>query len=86
MNVHINANCISCGLCVSTCPDVFHITEGGTAGVYSREVSPELEDVVQLKASFCLGNCLNGIATMVNEKNVNKSSSFFFMGGPPFLQ
>ena len=31
----------------------------------------ELEDVVQLKASFCLGNCLNGIATMVNEKNVN---------------
>lgn len=38
MNVHVNADCISCGLCVSICPDVFHITEGGTAGVYSREV------------------------------------------------
>ncbi len=53
MNVHVNANCISCGLCVSTCPDVFHITEGGTAGVYSREVPPELEDVVQQAADAC---------------------------------
>ena len=43
MKVHVNANCISCGLCVSLCPNVFHITEGGTAGVYSQEVAPELE-------------------------------------------
>ena len=35
MNVHVNSNCISCGLCVSTCPNVFLITDGGTAGVYS---------------------------------------------------
>lgn len=40
MNVHVNSNCISCGLCVSTCPNVFLITDGGTAGVYSREVPP----------------------------------------------
>ena len=40
MKVHVNANCISCGLCVSLCPNVFHITEGGTAGVYSQEVAP----------------------------------------------
>ena len=33
MKVHVNANCISCGLCVSLCPNVFHITEGGTAAV-----------------------------------------------------
>ena len=31
----------------------------------------ELEDIVKLKASFCMGQCLNGIATMVNEKHVN---------------
>lgn len=32
----------------------------------------ELEQVVKLKASFCLGQCLNGIATKVNDKNVNQ--------------
>lgn len=31
----------------------------------------ELEDIVRLKASFCMGQCLNGIATMVNDKHVN---------------
>lgn len=32
--------------------------------------SNDLEDFVTLKASFCLGCCLNGIATMVDEKVV----------------
>ena len=31
----------------------------------------ELGDSVKLKASFCMGQCLNGIATKVNEKSVN---------------
>ena len=53
MKVHVNANCISCGLCVSTCPNVFLITDGGTAGVYSEEVPPELEDQVQAAADAC---------------------------------
>ena len=30
-----------------------------------------LEDVVHLRASFCLGCCVNGIATVVNDKPVN---------------
>ena len=30
-----------------------------------------LSDVVKLKASFCLGCCLNGIATTVNGEPVN---------------
>ena len=30
----------------------------------------ELEDAVTLKASFCLGCCLNGIAMTVNDKPV----------------
>lgn len=53
MKVHVNSNCISCGLCVSTCPDVFLITDGGTAGVYSQEVPPELEGAVQQAADAC---------------------------------
>ncbi len=53
MNVHVNSDCISCGLCVSTCPNVFLITDGGAAGVYSREVAPELEEQVQAAADAC---------------------------------
>ena len=53
MNVHVNSSCISCGLCVSTCPNVFLITDGGTAGVYSREVAPDLEAQVQEAADTC---------------------------------
>ena len=53
MNVHVNANCISCGLCVSLCPNVFLITDGGTAGVYSREVAPDLEGQAQEAADTC---------------------------------
>lgn len=30
----------------------------------------DMEKLVQLKASFCLNCCLNGIATMVNDKVV----------------
>ncbi len=53
MNVHVNADCISCGLCVSLCPNVFLITDGGTAGVYSREVAPDLEAQAQEAADSC---------------------------------
>ena len=31
MQVHVNGNCIGCGLCASTCPDEFFLTDGGTA-------------------------------------------------------
>ena len=53
MNAHVNANCISCGLCVSLCPQAFLITDGGTAGVYTREIPPDLEDAVQQAADSC---------------------------------
>jgi ferredoxin len=33
-------DCISCGLCASTCPKVFHVAEDGFAEVY---VNPALE-------------------------------------------
>ena len=35
------SDCISCGLCVSTCPDVFRIAEDGLAEVY-RQPGPEI--------------------------------------------
>ena len=29
MKVNVNEDCISCGLCVNMCPDVFEIKEDG---------------------------------------------------------
>ena len=36
MKFHVNADCIGCGLCVSTCPEVFTMTDGGTAAAARR--------------------------------------------------
>lgn len=36
--------CISCGLCVDTCPDVFQFDEDGKADVISDPVPGECED------------------------------------------
>ena len=52
MVVRIEDTCTACGLCVSTCPEVF---EMGTdmAEVIGDEVSAELEDAVQQAAEEC---------------------------------
>lgn len=53
MNVSIErADCISCGLCVSTCPDVFQFGEDSRAQVHSQP-GPELEDTVLACAEDC---------------------------------
>ena len=31
MKFHVNADCIGCGLCVSTCPEVFTMTDEAAA-------------------------------------------------------
>ena len=37
MNATVNENCIGCGLCAGTCPEVFHM---GDEGVASRSGIP----------------------------------------------
>lgn len=37
--------CISCGLCASTCPEVFRMGEDGPAEVYVDAVATEAEDL-----------------------------------------
>jgi len=45
MKAKINrSGCISCGLCIGTCPEVFQLADDGLAEVIAEEVPAELED------------------------------------------
>lgn len=37
------SGCISCGLCPTTCPEVFRMAEDGLAEVYVEKVPTEVE-------------------------------------------
>ncbi|MBS4959658.1 MAG: ferredoxin [Clostridiales bacterium] len=45
MEVKIVEGCVSCGLCVSLCPDVFEMNESGTAEVQKKPDQEEWEKV-----------------------------------------
>lgn len=53
MEVHVNGSCIGCGLCVSTCPNEFFMTDGGTAAAFSPEVGSDLAGQIQAAADSC---------------------------------
>ncbi len=43
MKMHVNESCIGCGLCASTCPEVFSLTDAGVATAIPGEVAPDEE-------------------------------------------
>lgn len=45
--------CISCGLCIETCPDVFDWGDDGKAEAIDDEVPEEFEDEVNEAAEGC---------------------------------
>ncbi len=45
MKLQIEDGCIACGLCVSTCPSVFQMSQEGVAEVYAAPAQKELEEV-----------------------------------------
>lgn len=54
-NMHVTIereDCISCGLCVATCPEVFRFGSDGRAQV-SQPPHPDQEDVVRTCAENC---------------------------------
>lgn len=53
MKFRVNENCIGCGLCEATCPNVFHLTEEGYAVAISEDVHEEDIDL----AMQALENC-----------------------------
>lgn len=57
MNVHVNGNCIGCGLCVNMCGAVFLMTEEGVAAAKDT-IYPDQEDFVQEAAESCPVNAI----------------------------
>jgi len=45
--------CISCGICASTCPEVFRMGEDGPAEVYVDEVPEEAEETAKEASESC---------------------------------
>ena len=60
MQVHVNGNCIGCGLCASTCPDEFFLTDGGTSAAISPEVGSDRADQAQAAADACPVSAIEG--------------------------
>ncbi|MBR1391704.1 MAG: ferredoxin [Lachnospiraceae bacterium] len=53
MKYKVNENCIGCGLCPSVCPNVFHMTDEGTAEAIEEEVAAEDEAAAEEAKDGC---------------------------------
>lgn len=42
MKANVNEGCISCGLCVATCPEVFRFDDSGVAEAYGNVTDDNL--------------------------------------------
>ena len=52
MRAFVNDNCIGCGLCAGTCPDVFQMTDEGRAQALA-DVPVQWETEAQAAADAC---------------------------------
>ncbi len=52
MKVKINLGCIGCGMCASTCPEVFKMNEDNLAEVFA-DVTVDIENSVRQARDNC---------------------------------
>ncbi len=52
MTAKVQEGCISCGACVSTCPEVFRFNDDGVAEAYAA-VAPEYESAAEEARDGC---------------------------------
>lgn len=53
MKATVNEDCIGCGLCESTAPEVFAVNDDGLAEAIVEEVPEDSEDEAQEAADNC---------------------------------
>lgn len=53
MKASVNEDCIGCGLCEGTCPDVFSVGDDGVAHAIEEDVPADAEDSAQEAADNC---------------------------------
>lgn len=53
MRFKVNENCIGCGLCTGTCPEVFSMTDEGVARAKDGDMSGEVDEAAQEAAANC---------------------------------
>lgn len=53
MKATISEDCIGCGMCEGTCPDVFEVGDDGVAHVILDEITEDLEDDAKQAAEDC---------------------------------
>lgn len=53
MKYIVNDQCIGCGICVDTCPEVFSMTDAGVAEAIDEEVPEELQAAAKKAMDSC---------------------------------
>ena len=61
MKFKVNENCIGCGLCANTCPDVFSMTEEGIAVAVEEDVAASVEDSAKDALTSCPAEAIEEI-------------------------
>ena len=59
-------NCISCGLCISACPTVFHFNRSGKSEVYDSTGASE--EQIQQAIDGCPVQCISWVKHTNTEK------------------
>lgn len=49
MKAKVNEGCISCGLCIGICPEVFRFNDEGVSEVYAQVTEENLERVQEAR-------------------------------------